>query len=162
MTEKLAPAQVKTWLADVQDELRQLEQKLQPILGEQRRLEERETLLRNLLASFEPATLGNEGAGLGESARRNGSVREYVVARATDILRDEGRPLHINDLHARFIDRGYTIPGKGKPVNLIVHLQNADEIASPQRGLYGLTEHVGTVKPRAKTKRTTTRRRRKG
>jgi hypothetical protein len=159
--EKLEPAEVRAWLAAVQDGLRQIEQQLAPILEEQRRLEEREALLRSLLASFEPPALNEQGVLLDERGKRDGSVREYVVARAADILRDEGGPLHINDLYARFIERGYTIPGKGEPVNLIVHLQKSDEIASPQRGIYGLTEQVGAVKPRRR-KRRTSRRTRKG
>jgi hypothetical protein len=77
-----------------------------------------------------------------------------VIDRAAEILRAEGRPLHINDLHARFLERGFTVPGAGKPVNLIVHLRSAEEIASPMRGVYGLVEQVGAV-PRqaARTKR---------
>jgi hypothetical protein len=161
MNEKLAPAQVRAWLAEVQADLRGLDQKLQPILEEQRRLEEREALLRNLLASFDTPEPDTDRASLG-AGRRNGSVREYVVARAAEILRDEGAPLHINDLHTRFIERGFTVPGKGEPVNLIVHLQKSEEVVSPQRGLYGLREQIGTVRPRGKRKRATSRRRRKG
>lgn len=159
MASNLTADEVRTWLAAVQADLRALKEKMEPLLEEQRRLEEREALMRDLLRSFDSAA--SDGAGDASSIpATSGSVREYVVERATEILRGAGQPLHINDLHAQFLARGYTVPGAGTPANLIVHLRKASEIASPQRGLYGLTENIGPVKQRTK-RRTTTRRRRK-
>lgn len=134
---------------------------MQPLFDEQRRLEEREMLLRDLLRSFESPSAAN---GTGDSPSipaTSGSVREYVVEHAVAILREAEEPLHINDLHARFLASGYTVPGAGAPANLIVHIRKAPEIASPKRGVYGLTANIGPV-PQRKKRRTTTRRRRKG
>ncbi len=142
---KLTSGQVRAWLSEVESELGAMADKLEPLLGEQRRLEERRMLLQSLLRSFEAT--GPNGAGT--AARAAGSVARYVVDRAAEILRDEGQPLHINDLHAQFLERGFSVPGAGKPVNLIVHLRGAEEIASPMRGVYGLTEQVGAVSRQA-------------
>jgi hypothetical protein len=150
--------EVRAWLAAVQAELRAIEERMQPLVDEQRRLEAREALLRDLLKSFDAPSSGN---GRSDAKPTGGSVGDYVVARAVEILREAEEPLHINDLHARFLARGYTVPGAGTPANLIVHLRKAPEIASPQRGIYGLTETIGTVK-RRRTKKRTTRRPRKG
>jgi hypothetical protein len=146
---KLTAGQVRAWLSEVEAELGAVANKLEPLLAEQRQLDERRSLLQSLLRSFE-ATGPN---GTGAAARTAGSVARYVIDRAAEILRDEGRPLHINDLHAQFIERGFTVPGAGKPVNLIVHLRGAEEIASPMRGIYGLTEQVGAVAPQAPRRR---------
>jgi hypothetical protein len=142
---KLTAGQVRTWVSEVDNELAALAAKLEPLLADQRQLEERRMLLQSLARSFEAT--GPNGAGAQQRAA--GSVARYVVDRATEILRDEGRPLHINDLHARFVERGFTVPGAGKPVNLIVHLRGAEEIASPMRGVYGLVEQVGAVPQQA-------------
>jgi hypothetical protein len=146
---KLTGGQVRAWLSEVEAELGTVADKLEPLLAEQRQLEERRMLLHSLLRSFE-ATGPN---GTGAPARTAGSVARYVVDRAAEILRDEGHPLHINDLHARFVERGFTVPGAGKPVNLIVHLRGAEEIASPMRGVYGLAEQVGPVPLKAAPQR---------
>jgi hypothetical protein len=139
---KLTRAEVRAWLSAVEADLRALDTKLEPLLGEQSRLKERKTLLQSLLRSFEA---GANGTAPSPTVKSAGSVARYVVDCAAEILRDEGRPLHINDLHARFGERGFTVPGAGKPVNLIVHLRGSDEIASPTRGIYGLVEQVGAV-----------------
>jgi hypothetical protein len=70
--------------------------------------------------------------------------------------------MHINDLHARFVERGLSVPGAGKPVNLTVHLRAAEEIASPTRGVYALVEQVGAVEPAKKAKKRSARRRVRG
>jgi len=139
---------VRSWLASVEHDLRHIEERLGPLLAEQRRLEERELLLEGLLRSFDQANA--TGPAQPRTEWVGGSVAEYVSEKASEILRDEGQPLHINDLHAQFLARGFRIPGAGKSANLIVHLRNAEQIVSPQRGVYGLVEQVGPVtrKPR--------------
>jgi hypothetical protein len=140
---KLTAQEVRSWLDAVEGDLRRLGEKLGPLLAEQQRLEERQALLHGLLHSFDQAT--PNGPRRSEALRATGSVARYVIDRAVEILREEGRPMHINDLHARFVARGFTVPGAGKPVNLTVHLRSAEEIASPTRGIYGLVEQVGAV-----------------
>ena len=139
MDEKTLTAdEVRTWLGAVESDLRKLDEKLEPLLDEQRRLEERQALLQGLLRSFDQVATN----GPTPPPKAAGSVARYVIDRAVEILREEGRPVHINDLHAKFIGRGFTVPGAGKPVNLIVHLRGAEEIASPMRGIYGLVDQV--------------------
>jgi hypothetical protein len=135
----------------------ELGRRLEPLLAEQRRLEERRSLLEGLLRSFDH-TNGPKP----QSETPVGSVGEYVVAKATEILREQGEPMNINDLHARFLERGYLIPGAGKTVNLIVHLRGADGIVSPGRGMYSLPEHgqPEAPRPRRRRKRSTTKTRR--
>jgi hypothetical protein len=150
--------EVRAWLQAVHSDLAELEAKMQPLLAEQARLEDREALLHNLLQSFEGENSADDSA----PPQSFGAVGEYVVSHAAEILRATGAPMHINDLHAAFKERGLRIPGAGAPANLIVHLRKAPEIASPQRGIYGLTEVIGPTKTRTRPTRRTTRRRRKG
>lgn len=136
--------QVLEWLEAVQHELDDLFERIQPLLEEQRRLETRQALLKDLLSSFGPIEeTGTNGVHL--PIRQNHSVADYVRDAARGILRDAGGLMHINDLHAEFIRRGSHVPGAGRPVNLIVHLRGAPGIVSPERGMYGLEEVVGPV-----------------
>lgn len=91
------------------------------------------------------------------STNGGGQTREYVVSRALEILRDEG-PMHINDLHARFIDRGYDVPGAGAPVNLTVHIRRSNAIWSPSRGVYAIRD-VEAPPPKPAVKRKPPKRR---
>jgi hypothetical protein len=154
---KLTPNEVRAWLSEVESDLRQVDGRLEPLLAEQRQLEERRLLLQSLLGSLEGTS--SNGDAPAKLARTTGSVRRYVVDRAAEILREEGRPMHINDLHARFVERGFTVPGAGEPVNLIVHLRGTEQIASPKRGIYGLTEQVETMPEAPRTRRRKTVRR---
>jgi hypothetical protein len=152
MDQQFTVQEVRAWLHSLESDLQRLAERLDPLLAEQRRLEERQTLLRGLLRSFDQ--VDQDERETPDSARAKGSVAQYVIDRACEILRDEGRPLHINDLHARFLERGFTIPGAGKPANLIVHLRNAAEIAAPARGIYGLTaDGIAVHKPRKRKRR---------
>lgn len=157
---RLTADEVRTWLAAVEVDLRRVAERLTPLLDEQRQLEERQALLQGLLRSFEQSA--PNGTGAPARGRATGSVARYVVERAMEILRDEGRPLHINDLHAKFLERGFAVPGAGKPVNLIVHLRGDQEIVSPMRGIYALAEQAEDVvqRPRQVKRRKRARTRR--
>lgn len=144
MSGEFTAEEARAWLGAVRSDLAALDEKMQPLLAEQRRLEEREALLHNLLQSFETTVQLASGA----SPPATGSIGEYVVANAIEILRDAGSPMHINDLHAKFRELGLKVPGAGTPANLIVHVRKSPEIASPQRGMYALTELVGPTKPK--------------
>jgi hypothetical protein len=61
---------------------------------------------------------------------------------ARDVLTAAGRPLHINDIHRAFIDKGYRIPGSGTPFNILVHLAKSSGFVRVARGTYAL---AGTV-----------------
>jgi hypothetical protein len=141
-----------------------LSAEIQPLLDEQARLRAREALLLRLLESFAAPSstashLTSEAAG--PSAARGfgeGSVKDYVRRCATEILKASQQPLHINQVHAEFVSRGFRIPGAGKAANLTAHLGRADGIVSPGRGLYALATADNRPKPRAARKRRRRRR----
>jgi hypothetical protein len=159
---RLTQVDVDAWLLAVRRDLDQLDEQLKPLVEEQQRLQSREALLTDLLSSFGPRTATTPSAETDpiRSSSRNGSTGSYVVERTMEILRDEGRPLHINDIHTKFLERGFAVPGAGKAANLIVHLRKSERIASPRRGIYGLVEQVGSAsKTVTRKKRTASRRR---
>ena len=145
-----APDQVEGWLEELDRELAALQDKIEPLLAEQARLQERRTLCKELLASFGDGhwpDVGTARSNLGET------TRERIHRQAVDVFTQVGRPLHSNDLHAEFLRRGYEVPGAGKPNNITVHLTGWPDIASPVRGMYGLVQHVGEQPPRTKPNR---------
>lgn len=156
-------SQVVRWLEAIQRDLERLHDRLAPLLEEQRRLEARQALLKDLLSSFEaPGKTSSEDASRSwaVSLQPTGSVRDYVRGRAEEILREAGRPMHINEIHAEFEKRGLPIPGAGRPVNLIVHLRKQLTIASPERGMYALAELTGPMPTQRKTRKRRKRTRR--
>lgn len=142
--------QVEIWLTAVHGEIEELDERLAPLLEERRRLEARLGLLKDLLSSFGPPSLNGEGS-TGLRAAGNGSIGDVVREQAEEILRDAGGPLHINEIHRRFLERGFAVPGAGKPVNLTAHVRHSQTIVSPARGTYGLIEHVGSAASRRRT-----------
>jgi hypothetical protein len=139
---------VRGWIAEVETEAQELEARLAPLLDKKTALEERLGILRRLLASIssDSGSYSTQGAnGHGSDADKSVSVRERVIRHAAEILREGGGTMHINDIHAEFIRRGYEVPGAGKPVNITVHLSGAENIASPSRGQYALVRQDGSA-----------------
>ena len=66
------------------------------------------------------------------------STRERVIRDTERILRDTKAPMRIGDIHAEFIRRGYALPGRGSPTNLVAHLGQTDRISRMSRGVYAL------------------------
>jgi hypothetical protein len=158
-------AQVVKWLEAVQHDLDRLHDRLAPLLEQQRRLEARQTLLKELLSSFGAPSNGrgeeNGGASWAVSVPPPGSIGEHVRTRAEEILREKGGALHINALHEEFQRRGFHVPGAGRPVNLTVHLRKASSIVSPARGMYALEEYAGTTTAQPKATRRTRKRKKR-
>lgn len=141
---------VKRWIAGVEQELAVVDRELQPLVARQKALEDRLNLLRQLAGSLD------EGVPVppeSDSSRSSTKIQDYVIERAVSLLREEGGPLHINEIHARFLQRGYRVPGAGRPVNLTAHIRDSESIVSPKRGFYGLVEHTGAVPKRNRKKR---------
>jgi hypothetical protein len=149
MHEEPSHEEVVAWFNAVQADIAKIDEHIAPYLDRRRRLESRQTLLKDLLSSFEAADVHDaveappEHELLSPSFSRPQSVGvgEYVRGHAEEILRAEG-PMHINDLHSRFLAKGLEIPGAGEPVNLIVHLRKDPGIVSPARGMYALRDRV--------------------
>ncbi len=152
---------VEEWLAGLRQQLHDIEGKIEPLLAEQSQLRQRETLLLSLLRSFQPgssAEIDLEQAPSTIAPTVPGeSVGEYVRAGVRAILVEAGAPLHINEIHSRFIGKGLVVPGAQKPANLTAHLTGFEGIVSPRRGVYVLA----AVGERSKPMRTKKRRRRK-
>jgi hypothetical protein len=148
--------EIEEWLVGVRSELERIEVALSPLLHEQARLREREQLLLRLSQSFETIQ-GPADTRAGEPREPDADlpIREYVQRRVAEILRDAGEaPMHINDLHAKFLQRGFRVPGAGRPANLTAHLGRSETIISPRRGFYALaTGATRTANPTTKRRR---------
>lgn len=136
---------IVAWISDVEGDLAQIEAALVPLVERQSALTERLGLLKRLLtsvAAIDATPAGKESPVNGgpPPARIYGSTRERVQVHVAEILVDLGRPLHINEIHAEFIKRGFEVPGAGKPNNITVHLSDAAEILSPSRGYYAIKD----------------------
>ncbi len=141
--------QIRSWIAGVEVEIREVDAAVAPLVERQAALTERLGLLKRLLTSLstvDPPRAPSEVAvnGTAQVIRTGGSVRERVQSHALEILREAGKPLHINDLHAEFIKRGFEVPGAGKPNNITVHLSEAAGMVSPARGYYAAREALAT------------------
>lgn len=124
------PGEVRRWVTEAEAEVARLSDELERAgrrLAEARR---RLTLLYEVLAvvSKDPtaAMTGIEPM----------PTRERVIRDALTVLTDAGRPMRIGDIHAEFIRRGFALPGRGTPTNLVAHLGSTDRITRLARGVY--------------------------
>lgn len=144
-------AEVEAWLASANSEIAQVNSDIAPLVERRTRLESQVALLEKLRQTFVGASQMAEIPPEASISQRReqpacpssprGTVGAYVVERARLILQEHGEPMHINDLYAVFLKRGYTVPGAGTAANLTAHLTRSDAIRSPKRGIYCLPEH---------------------
>lgn len=128
------PDQIRRWVTEAEAEVARLSDELE-VAG--RRLTDarrRLSLLHEALAavSSDPSVVNRPSDPL--------SVRERVIRDTRTILTDVGRPMPIGAIHAEFIRRGYALPGRGSPTNLVAHLGVTDQITRHARGIYALPE----------------------
>ncbi len=111
--------------------------------------EERELLLLSEVARLRGLTVDglteaveteSEAGFLASDQAHELATRSPLVEGVLRILRENGAPMHIQDLLARLQGAGVDIPGRGSSANLIAHIRNSDEIVRPVRGMYGLPE----------------------
>lgn len=144
-----SPDAVKTWISEIDERIRDVQNRIEPLLVEQGQLRERRKLLGELLSSFgqEPpdAVAGADSQVVVHStqaaataSKGRETVRERVHREVVTVLQELGRPVHVNDLLAEYVKRGYKVPGQGKAANISVHLSGWSDIENPERGIYGL------------------------
>lgn len=126
------PDEARRWVAEAEAEVARLSDELDRAgrqLAEARR---RLTLLYEVLAavSKDPASARTDIEPM--------PTRERVIRDALAVLRDTRRPMRIGDIHAEFIRRGFALPGRGTPTNLVAHLGSTDRITRLARGVYAL------------------------
>jgi hypothetical protein len=132
-------AALRSWLAQEEEQLALLQERLKPLLQEQRRLQARLLHLRELLATYDTTfpseaveAVASAGTGLRESTGNR--VRRQVA----EILGAQNEPMHILDVWQQFRDRSWPVPGAGNAANITAHLSSAPEFYSPRRGYYRL------------------------
>lgn len=127
---------LRSWLDAIDAELGLVGDRLRPLLEEREKLMERREIVTQLLESISGSS-SNRGK-KNQKQKQKGSTGSYVIEHAIELLEEEGGPLHINELHARFLQKGYAIPGSGAPVNITSHIRNSKKIVSTSRGIYDL------------------------
>lgn len=142
MTKGPRREEAAAWLSAVREDLERVAAAIEPLLVEQTRLRSQEALLLRLVQSFDSSESveGGQVATVTVAAPPvQGSVRDHVCANVAEILREHGGgPMHINDIHAKFLASGIHVPGAGRPANLTAHLSRCSDIVSPNRGFYQL------------------------
>lgn len=142
--------EVDRLIAETQELLDEIAERLSPLLAEQARGQERLRLLKELRSTFPAGVYADDARGgpmrlVGGSAK---SVRGRVQACVGQLLEESTAPLHTNDLHRLFLERGWPIPGAGRPGNISAHLTDASGIYSPRRGYWALGERPAPPRPR--------------
>lgn len=148
---------VEAWIAYEEAALDGLRAKLHPLLEEERRATDRLARLKDLLSAYTAPEQGELHTAT--TTTRMQSVAERVRGQVREILASTPTPLHIHEVHAAFLQRGWTVPGAGTPANITAHLSGAADIVSPTRGYYRLLgEGEQPPERKAATRKARTRR----
>jgi len=159
-TARPSAAQIQAWIAHEEAALDAVRTKVRPLVEEEERIGARLIGLRQLLVTFDPSTppaLLATGSGGHTASASGSSVAERVRDQVREILRASDGPMHINSIHSAFRERGWTVPGAGRPANITAHLSDAPDIVSPSRGLYRLLEDGEPRPGKPRSAQTTTR-----
>ena len=114
---KDARERLPEWESDLQSEVDSLQKRRDQIDVDLQRASRKLDLVRQMrLLEEGSAKLGTVAASVQANARPTPtSVREM----AHKILSDVAQPLHISAIHRQFKERGYAIPGRGTPFNIL-------------------------------------------
>jgi len=77
-----------------------------------------------------------------------------------ELLRRQGKAMHIQELTVAVRKAGIPIPGRGESANVIAHIRSHPEVVRPVRGVYGLREwgiQEATTRPRKRRRRASRR-----
>ena len=126
------PDLVRRWVSEAEAEVARLTEEAEMVTRQLTEARRRLSLLHEILAavSKDPTAAKTEIEPI--------STRERVIRDTLRILMDAGRPMAISAIYAEFIRRGYALPGRGSPTNLVAHLGTTDRVARLARGIYGL------------------------
>src|SRR5262245_10577921 len=122
------PDLVRRWVSEAEAEVAQLSEEVDRVGRQLADARRRVTLLHEILAAVtnSPAAVQTDVELV--------STRERVIRNTERILHDAKTPMRIGDIHAQFIRRGYPLPGRGSPTNLVAHLGQTDRIVRLSRG----------------------------
>lgn len=128
--------EVSRWIAGAEAEIKDLRTRIEPLLEQEAKLNERLGILQRLRASLTSTSADGAAPPEGAASSAYGSVRERVHAQALLILRESGKSMHITNVRNEFVKRGFEVPGAGHPNNITAHLSGWKDIDSPTRGYY--------------------------
>lgn len=127
--------QIRAWISYEEHLLSEIRSRLDLLKVDERQIEDRLAGLRQLHAAYEPVKVKEQAEGRTAPAIPR-SVTQTVRDRVREILRESSDPVHINDIHRAFGERGWPVPGAGTAANITAHLSHAPDIVSPRRGFY--------------------------
>ena len=116
---------LKEWGSSIEAELQAIRKEIQSLNTVLQRKSQQAELIRRLIESADASTpLPNPTASVStlEVSSSLTVTPSMVKDSVYEILRDAKRPMNINEIHAEFLRRGFPIPGKGTPFNILVHI----------------------------------------
>jgi hypothetical protein len=132
--------ELQRWERSLVDEVEALRKRRADLDAEIQQRSKKLELVRQMvtLEAGASAAVAIQASGGMEARATPDGVRDAAAI----ILTDAAQPLHINDIHRQFLDRGFSIPGGGTPFNILVHLVKSPRFVRVARGTYAL---AGTV-----------------
>lgn len=98
--------------------------------------------LEDRISSEEPEVA--QGRPTKKLGRPKSKHSEELSRAVLEILSKNGA-MKIRDLASALAKKGISLPGQGKPANLIVHLNRMVEVVRPARGVYALVEPTTSI-----------------
>ncbi len=146
MKEKSVPTSIENaealyaWAEDIEREIAEITSDIIPLQQRLDAAREKLDLIRRLIHLSAPnaASLPRNADTIPPPSQV--SVLPGIEDRIEDILRSNGKPMHIRELRATLIQKGVPLPGRGDEANIILRLRRAsDRFVRTERGTYALT-----------------------
>jgi hypothetical protein len=128
------------WAEDIEREIAEITSKIIPLQQQLDAEREKLDLVRRLihLSTPNPTSMSKKTSETPLSTQS--SNLPVIEDRIEDILRTNGKPMHISELRDSLIQMGVPLPGRGDEANIILRLRrSSDRFIRTERGTYALT-----------------------
>jgi hypothetical protein len=129
------------WKRTAEDEIAELETRIDPLRLQLESARERLDLVRRLIHLHD--TPPSDEAASADVAPPSPTARALAPSNLEEgvaaVLKEAGEPMHIREIREALVQRGVPLPGRGDEANIIVRLRRSpDDFTRTGRGTYAL------------------------
>lgn len=132
---------LKAWAEKIESEIAEITSTIVPLQKKLEAAREKYDLVQRLIHLSSPTLVSSYGDADIPHSTQQTLIAMGIENHIEDILRSNGKPMHISEIRTSLIQNGIPLPGRGDEANIILRLRRAVNLfVRTDRGIYALKE----------------------